>query len=81
MLSRSAMRCQIVELLVQGKSRKEISNDIQRSQHTVDTHIKALYRGVGVGDRAQLIVIAVLLFRFGASPPELGTVHEHSVAE
>lgn len=77
MLSRSEVRQRVVHLLVHGKSRKAISHALQRSPHTIVAHIKALYRGVGVNDRAQLIVVAVLLFRFGGYcpplPPELGT--------
>lgn len=74
LLSRSSIRTRIVELLVQGKSRKAIASALNRSPHTIDAHIKQLYRGVGVYDRAQLIVVAVLLFRFGISspPPNFG---------
>jgi hypothetical protein len=45
-------------LLLKGKARKAIAMEMQRSQHTIDSHLKTLYRAVGVGDRARLMLIA-----------------------
>ena len=58
LLSRSTTRTQIVRLLLEGKSRKQIASAMQRSQHTIDSHFKAIYRALGVGDRGRLMILA-----------------------
>ncbi len=82
LLSRSPTRRQLVELLLDGKSRKAIAMEMQRSQHTIDSHLKAIYRPIGVGDRACLMMLAHERATDGCSPPpELGTRHITSTRE
>jgi DNA-binding NarL/FixJ family response regulator len=71
LLSRSPTRQQLVRLLLEGKSRKAIAAAMKRSQHTIDAHLKVIYRTVGVGDRAQLMLLARDLVR-KAVPPGTG---------
>ncbi len=59
-VGRSAMKAKIVELLVAGYQRKQIAARLGRSVHTVNDHIKELYRIVGVTDRVLLAQIAML---------------------
>jgi DNA-binding CsgD family transcriptional regulator len=74
LLSRSPTRQQLVRLLLEGKSRKAIAAAMKRSQHTIDAHLKVIYRTVGVGDRAQLMLLARDLVRKAVPPPpELGS--------
>lgn len=70
LMSRSPTRRQLIALLLEGKSRKAIAMEMQRSQHTIDSHLKAIYRETGVGDRALLMLIASeLTARQDVSPP------------
>lgn len=69
MIARSAPRRRIVELLMQGKSRKAIADAMQRSPHTIDSQIKAIFAALEISDRAQLILIAQLVKLFGMYPP------------
>ena len=64
LLARSPVRQTIVALLVAGRARKEIARDLGRSPHTIDAHLKAIYRHVGVGDRGRLMLLA-------SQPPDL----------
>jgi DNA-binding NarL/FixJ family response regulator len=52
------MRRRIVELMLQGHRRKEIAVALDRSIHTVDDHIRAIYDATGIRDRAMLLVAA-----------------------
>lgn len=58
LLARSPVRQRLVELLLRGHGRKEIASAMQRSPHTVDAHLKAIYRHVGIGDRGRLMLLA-----------------------
>ncbi len=58
LMLRSPTRRQIIALLLEGKSRKAIAREMKRSHHTIDAHLKAIYREIGVGDRALLMLIA-----------------------
>ena len=69
LLSRSPMRRSIVVLLLEGRSRKAIAVELQRSQHTIDSHLKAMYHAIGVGDRAQLMLMAQGLLGPEDPPP------------
>ena len=72
-LRRSSARRAIASLLLQGCTRKQIALKMARSQHTIDAHLKAIYREVGVGDRARLMLLAMTLQECGElPPPELG---------
>lgn len=75
LLSRSPVRRRLVALLVEGKTRKVIATEMRRSQHTIDAHLKAMYRVVGVGDRARLMMMAQGLVGSDAPPPGFGEWH------
>lgn len=78
LLRRSPMQRDIVRLLVAGRSRKQIAAILDRSPHTIDGHLKDLYRFVGVGDRARLMLLASRLQATrepaprDPSPPDFG---------
>jgi DNA-binding NarL/FixJ family response regulator len=50
---------QILELLSEGKSNKEIAALLSISDETVKTHLKRLYDKLGAADRAQAVAIAL----------------------
>ena len=74
LLSRSSTRRQIVALLLEGKSRKVIAGELQRSPYTIDAHIKVLYRAIGENDRGRLMVLASRLADAPPPPLKIGTV-------
>ena len=69
LLSRSPTRRRLVALLLEGLTRKQIAFEMKRSGHTVDSHLKSIYRELGIGDRAQLMMLAESLC---APPPNFG---------
>jgi DNA-binding CsgD family transcriptional regulator len=69
LLRRSSARRAIVHLLLDGCTRKQIALELKRSQHTIDAHLKTIYREVGVGDRARLMLLAIRLRDCGELPP------------
>src|SRR5919201_5598020 len=50
---------QILELAAQGLSDKEIARLLGLSMHTVRTHLKRLYRGQGLSNRAEAVAVWV----------------------
>jgi DNA-binding CsgD family transcriptional regulator/uncharacterized protein YkwD len=50
---------QILELAAQGLSDKEIARFLGLSAHTVRTHLKRLYRGQGLSNRAEAVAVWV----------------------
>jgi DNA-binding CsgD family transcriptional regulator len=54
--SLSGREQQIVELLCQGMSDKEIAGDLEIAPYTVTNHLRQLYRRFGVRNRTQLVV-------------------------
>jgi two-component system, NarL family, response regulator DegU len=50
---------QILELIVEGKSNKEIANDIYLSMNTVKVHVRNIYRKLSVNTRPQAIKVAI----------------------
>lgn len=74
-LSRSPIRREIITLLLAGLPRKAIAARLNRSEYTIDDHIKAIYRATATGDKARLAVIAVLSgIDFSPPPPKAGGV-------
>jgi DNA-binding NarL/FixJ family response regulator len=55
----SARELQVLELLGDGKSNKEIAQTLAISDETVKTHLSRLYEKLGVSDRAQAVAIAL----------------------
>jgi len=46
---------QVAELLLQGKSEKQVASDLERSPHTVHQHVKAIYTRLSVRSRAEFM--------------------------
>ena len=46
---------EILGLLVQGKSEKEVATDLGLSPHTVQIHVTRMYARLGVNSRAELL--------------------------
>jgi DNA-binding NarL/FixJ family response regulator len=55
----SARELQVLELVGEGKSNKEIAAALSISDETVKTHLRHLYEKLGVSDRAQAVAIAL----------------------
>ncbi len=72
-LSRSSIRRELVAFLVEGRTRKQIAALMKRSPHTIDAHLKSIYRGIGCGDRGRLMLVAQKLLSEQLPPPEVGT--------
>ena len=53
-ISLSARQTEIVEKILEGKSRKEIAADLCLSENTVKTHTGMLYRSLGVSSRDEI---------------------------
>lgn len=51
----SARESEILELVAQGLSNKEIANQLCLSRYTIECHIKHIYRKLNVSSRAQAI--------------------------
>jgi len=49
----------VYDLLIQGKSEKEVASELHLSQNTVHSHVQAIYAVFGVHTRAQLIARAL----------------------
>ena len=55
----SARELQVLELVGEGKSNKEIAARLAISDETVKTHLRHLFEKLGVSDRAQAVAIAL----------------------
>lgn len=51
--------------MLEGLRRKEIAFALDRSIHTIDDHVRAIYLATGIRDRAMLLVAARDLLRKG----------------
>lgn len=49
----------VLERLVEGKSVREISDELERSQHTVHDYVKSLHRKLGATSRGELVAKAL----------------------
>ncbi len=74
LLSRSPTRQRLVSLMLKGMSRKAIAAEMGRSPHTIDAHLKVMYRTLGFGDRARLMLIALSILE--STPPRNRGVDE-----
>jgi DNA-binding CsgD family transcriptional regulator len=61
---------QVLRLLVQGVSEKEAAASLHISYHTVHSHVKLIYRQLGVSSRGELV--AVCLSPTGVEVPMAG---------
>lgn len=66
LVSRSEVRRRIVALVAAGESRKGVARALDRSLHTVDAHLKDIYRRTGLRDRVLLAMLR------SGSPPGVG---------
>ena len=51
---------EVMQLIVRGKSNKEIAGDLNVSEETVKYHVKSILAKLGVGDRTQAATAALL---------------------
>lgn len=58
----------VLRLLVQGNSNKEIARSLHIAEETVKTHIKRIYGKLGVQSRAQAILTTMRLSLVGRTP-------------
>jgi DNA-binding NarL/FixJ family response regulator len=65
-LSLSPREGEILRMLAQGKSVKEICQELVLSKNTIKTHLTSLYRKLAVTDRTRAVLVAV---RLGLLPP------------
>ena len=56
----SAREVQIVDLLANGATAKEISRELALSFHTVRTHIRNIYTKLGICNRVELMRWVIL---------------------
>ncbi len=57
----TAREMDVLELLIQGCSNREISERLFISVHTVKNHITNIFQKIGVNDRSQLIALVYQL--------------------
>jgi DNA-binding NarL/FixJ family response regulator len=55
----SARELEVLQLLVKGRSNKEISTALSISGDTVKAHIKAVFAKLNVQDRTQAVIAAI----------------------
>jgi len=55
----SSREQQVLELVVKGKSNKEIANDLAITEPTVKGHITNILGKLGVSDRTQAVIAAL----------------------
>ena len=49
----------VLLLIVDGRSNRQISTELRISGHTVRNHIQSIFRKLGVGSRTRAVVVAV----------------------
>lgn len=54
----SPRQCEVLRLLAQGKSNREIADELVISLNTVQNHIKTIYRLANLTNRAQAAIYA-----------------------
>lgn len=62
----SPRQAEVLRLLIEGKSNKLISRELNLSESTVKTHLIAVFRRLGVNSRTQAVLAAA---RLGLRPP------------
>jgi DNA-binding CsgD family transcriptional regulator len=50
----TAKECEVLEMMLQGESRKQIAAELHVSENTVKTHVKHIYEKLGVGGREEI---------------------------
>lgn len=77
--SLSGRQRDILALLAEGKSNKEIADELSIGYGTVKQHLFVLFRKLSVTNRAKAVLVATQLMK-GASPEELGQETKKSKA-
>ncbi|QWD67584.1 hypothetical protein AOC21_05920 [Polynucleobacter sp. VK25] len=62
-LSLSARQRQLLDLLIEGKSNKEIADDLKIEAGTVKQHLFVLFRKLGVNSRAKAVIAATQIMK------------------
>ena len=64
-LSLSARQRQLLDLLIEGKSNKEIADELSIEAGTVKQHLFVLFRKLGVNSRAKAVIAAAQIVKSG----------------
>ena len=51
---------EVLELIIQGKSNPQIANELILSIHTVKAHLESIYKKLGVHNKVQAAIFAVI---------------------
>lgn len=51
--------CQVLQLLTDGQSNRQIAETLEISEKTVKNHVSSLFKKMGVNDRTQAVVMAI----------------------
>jgi len=62
-ISLSSRQSQLLELLIEGKSNKEISSELKIEPGTVKQHLFVLFRKLGVNSRAKAVIAAAQIMK------------------
>jgi DNA-binding NarL/FixJ family response regulator len=62
---------QVLELLVQGKSNREIAEAMGLSENTVKVHLVTIYRVLGVSSRTEALLAGMKRLPSRQDPPTL----------
>lgn len=65
-LSLSARQRQLLDLLIEGKSNKEIADELSIEAGTVKQHLFVLFRKLGVNSRAKAVIAAAQIVKSGS---------------
>ncbi len=57
MIELTERECEVMNLLVLGKSNKEISKELIITPHTVKAHLDTVYRKLNVHNRVQATIV------------------------
>lgn len=57
----SPRQCEVLRLLIEGRSNKDIQRELALSESTVKTHLQAVFRKLDVNSRTQAVVAAARL--------------------
>lgn len=55
----SEREIEVLQLVAEGKSNKEVANELTISEKTVKAHLRSIFRKLEVGDRAQAVATAM----------------------
>ena len=68
-LTLSARQRQLLDLLIEGKSNKEIADELKIESGTVKQHLFVLFRKLGVNSRAKAVIAASQIMKSNVSEP------------